>query len=153
MARQRCAIKAIVDEADPITLLQRYQQLAETTKDIVRTDIPSSALDDFVDLAFLVKDAKIRSLVFDTSLIEPAYPDYDLMRELVDEALNPPPADDASSSSRTTASPSPSDPAKTPSPKPEKDAVDDVEDACAYDPARAEKAREKGEPPSLYGKD
>ena len=154
MARQRCAIKAIVDEADPITLLQRYQQLAETTKDIVRTDIPSSALDDFVDLAFLVKDAKIRSLVFDTSLITPAYPDYDLMRRLVDEALNPPPADDASGSApSTTASSSPSDPAETPSAEPTKAAVDDVEDACAYDPAQAEKARQEGEPPSRYGTD
>jgi polyisoprenyl-teichoic acid--peptidoglycan teichoic acid transferase len=153
MARQRCAIKAIVDEADPITLLRRYQRLAETTKDIVRTDIPSSALDDFVDLAFAVKDAKIRSLVFDTSLIDPAYPDYDLIRQLTDEALNPPaPADDASSSApSTTESSSPSDPAETPTPEPEKAAVDDVEDACAYDPAQAEEARAQGEPPSRFG--
>jgi LCP family protein required for cell wall assembly len=150
MARQRCAIKAIVDEADPITLLQRYKQLAETTKDIVRTDIPSSALDDFVDLAFLVKDAKIRSLVFDRSLIDPAYPDYGKIRELTEKALAPPaPSDDATPS--TSAGASPSDPSAEPKPKPKKDAVDDVDAACAYDPAQAAKAREEGEPPSRNG--
>ena len=51
MARQRCVIKAIVEAADPVTLLQKYQELADTTKDIVSTDIPQSALDDFVDVA------------------------------------------------------------------------------------------------------
>jgi LCP family protein required for cell wall assembly len=170
MARQRCAIKAIVDAADPITLLRRYQELAQTTKDIVLTDIPGSALDDFVDLAFLVKDASIRSLVFDTSVIEPAYPDYDLIRELVDRALDPSAARDdggrssspstpatSSPSTPATAAPStapsssPSDPAATPTREPAKEAVDDVDDACAYDPAQAAEARAKGEPPSLYG--
>ena len=152
MARQRCAINAIVAEADPITLLTKYQQLAETTKDIVRTDIPSSALDDFVDLAFLVKDASIRSLVFDTSLIKPAYPDYDKMRRLVDRALNPPPpVGDDSSGSASSTSATPSDPAKTPTPEPDKNPVDDVKDACAYDPAQAAEARAKGEPPSRFG--
>ena len=44
MARQRCTIDAIVDAADPVTLLRSYQELAATTKDIVSTDIPRSAL-------------------------------------------------------------------------------------------------------------
>jgi LCP family protein required for cell wall assembly len=144
MARQRCAIGAIVDEADPITLLRQYQELAATTKDIVSTDIPSSALDDFVGLAFLVKEAPIRSLVFDSSVIDPAYPDYDLMRRLVDEALNPPaPSGDGG--------PLPSDPAATTAPPPDDDRVDDVEDACAYDPKQAAEARAEGEPPSRNG--
>ena len=55
MARQRCTIDAIIDAADPVTLLRQYQELAATTQDIVSTDIPRSALDDFVDLAFLVQ--------------------------------------------------------------------------------------------------
>ena len=58
MARQRCTINAIIDAADPVTLLEQYQEIAATTQDIVSTDIPRSALDDFVDLAFLVKDAE-----------------------------------------------------------------------------------------------
>src|SRR4051794_14170745 len=154
MARQRCAINAIVDEADPITLLSKYQQLAETTKNIVFTDIPSGALADFVDLAFLVKDASIRSLVFDTSLIDPAYPDYAKIRRLTQKALNPPgPAPDDASSSAPSTSVTPSDPAATPTPRADENPVDDVKDACAYAPAQAAEARAEGEPPSLYGKD
>jgi LCP family protein required for cell wall assembly len=149
MARQRCAIKAIVDEADPITLLQRYKQLAETTKDIVRTDIPSSALDDFVDLAFLVKDAKIRSLVFDRSLIDPAYPDYDKIRSIVDEALHPAstPSSSAAPSTTATSTTATSGEAPPPSDSP----VTDVSDACAYDPQQAEAQLAQGEPRTKRG--
>ena len=102
MARQRCTIDAIIEAADPVTLLQQYQELAATTKDIVSTDIPRSALDDFVDLGFLVKDADVRSVVFDSTLIDPAYPDYDQIRQIVEDALAPasdaPPSDAPASS-------------------------------------------------------
>jgi LCP family protein required for cell wall assembly len=143
MARQRCTIDAIVDAADPVTLLQQYQELAATTQDIVSTDIPRSALDDFVDLAFLVQDASIRSVVFDPTVIDPAYPDFDLMRELVQDTLVPqadvPPASPRSTAPATTEPAAPSTPAGP--------AVD-VRDACAYDAARAEAALAAGEPPT-----
>jgi polyisoprenyl-teichoic acid--peptidoglycan teichoic acid transferase len=149
MARQRCTIDAIIDAADPVTLLERYQELAATTQDIVSTDIPRSALDDFVDLAFLVKDAEVRSVVFDDTVIDPAYPDYDRIRAIVDEALSPVPADDAAADGTPTPAPA------TGSPSPEPDApagdpatVTDVADACAYDPVRAAEAMAAGEPPN-----
>jgi LCP family protein required for cell wall assembly len=147
MARQRCAIQGIVDAADPGTLLRQYQQLAATTQDIVFTDIPRNVLDDFVDLAFVVKDAPIRSVVFDANLISPAYPDYDRMRQIVQDALHP----------AATPSPAPADDAPQPTPQktgqpqvqpPASGPVTDVTDACAYDPARAKEALAAGEPPS-----
>src|SRR3954463_8578090 len=148
MARQRCAVKAIVDAADPVTLLAQYQQLAATTQDIVSTDIPRSALDEFVDLAFRVKDAPVRSVVFDVNLISPAYPDYHRMRQIVAQALaptatpSPAPADDSPQTvGRSPAHPSPAQP-------PAAGPVTDVTDACAYDPVRAEEAIAAGKPPS-----
>ncbi|RFU18946.1 LytR family transcriptional regulator [Geodermatophilus marinus] len=152
MARQRCAIAAIIDAADPVTLLRRYQQLAATTQDIVSTDIPRAALDDFVDLGFLVKDATVRSVVFDTSLIDPAYPDYDRIRRIVDDALEAPPADDAPApppepTEPTTAAP-PSGESPPPAPEDGSAPITEVGDACAYDPAQARAAREAGEPPT-----
>ncbi|MGY1848672.1 MULTISPECIES: LCP family protein [unclassified Blastococcus] len=146
MARQRCTISAIVDAADPVTLLQRYQQLAATTEDIVSTDIPRSRLDDFVDLAFLVKDAEIRSVVFDPSVIDPAYPDYDRIRQLVQEAIDPPPA--PAPAPPGDGAPGAEAPGPPEAPEPEDDPVIDVADACAYDPARAAEARAEGEPPT-----
>ncbi len=152
MARQRCTIDAIVDAADPITLLRRYQELAETTKDIVLTDIPSSALDDFVDLAFLVKDADIRSLVLDTSVIDPAYPDYDRIRDIVDRSLNPPAPSGGNGGGDSTGSPTtsaaPSDPATDPTPDGDENPVENVRDACAYDPEQAQEALDAGMPPT-----
>jgi LCP family protein required for cell wall assembly len=152
MARQRCTIDAIIDAADPVTLLERYQELADTTQDIVSTDIPRSALDDFVDVAFLVKDAEVRSVVFDDTVIEPAYPDYDRMRAIVDEALDPAPAADDAAANGTptpTAAPAPSSPTVAPGvPTGEAGAVTDVTDACAYDPVRAAEALAAGEPPN-----
>ena len=40
MLRQRCMVNAIVDEADPLNVLRRYQALAQAGKEILRTDIP-----------------------------------------------------------------------------------------------------------------
>jgi LCP family protein required for cell wall assembly len=155
MARQRCTIDAIIDAADPVTLLERYQELAATTQDIVSTDIPRSALDDFVDLAFLVKDAEVRSVVFDDTVIDPAYPDYDRIRAIVEDALDPAPAtDDDAANGTPTPTPTPAPGSPTPAPgAPAGDAatVTDVADACAYDPVRAAEARAAGEPPSKAG--
>jgi LCP family protein required for cell wall assembly len=151
MDRQRCAIDAIIDAADPVTLLRQYQELAATTEDIVSTDIPRSALDDFIDLGFVVKDASVRSVVFDANLIDPAYPDYDEMRQIVQDAIDPPaaPADGAP----VTAATSPSAPETTEPAAPPASAgpAADVGDACAYDPVRAGEALAQGEPPTRRG--
>ena len=149
MARQRCTIDAIIDAADPVTLLQKYQDLAATTKDIVSTDIPRSALDDFVDLAFLVKDAETRSVVFDSTLIDPAYPDYDQMRQIVEEAIAPPEAAPASDAPASTEPAEPTTDAEVPTTT--EDPAADVADACAYDPAVAQEAMDAGEPPTKNG--
>jgi hypothetical protein len=87
-------------------------------------------------------------VVFDDTLIDPAYPDYDRIRAIVDEAIDPAPtADDAAAEGTPTPTSSSSSP---PSGAPEGDAatVTDVTDACAYDPVRAAEARAAGEPPN-----
>jgi LCP family protein required for cell wall assembly len=155
MARQRCTIDAIIDAAQPVTLLRRYQEIAATTEDIVSTDIPSSALDDFVDLAFLVQDAPIRSVVFDPSVIDPAYPDYDLVRRLVREALTPRPSaptgDVATGSSSSAPATQSTAEATGSGAAPSEDPVAELADACAYDRAQAEAALAAGEPPTKNG--
>lgn len=158
MDRQRCVIGEIVEAADPMTLLSRFQQLAATTQDIVSTDVPQSRLDDLVDLAFEVKDAEIRSVVFDDTVIDPAYPDYDQIRTLVQQALDgssDTPAESTPAEEDVTddgAAPSPTSSAGATSAAPaEPDPAAEVGDACAYDPAQAEAARAEGEPPTRNG--
>jgi LCP family protein required for cell wall assembly len=148
MDRQRCVLDSIVAAADPVTLLTRYQQLAATTTDIVSTDIPQSVLGDFVDLAFLVKDAGIRSVVFDDTVISPAYPDYDQIRLLVQQALGTAPPVTAAPTSAAPAPATTTSAAPTSGAAPTTGAVADVSDACAYDPAAAQAAIDAGEPPT-----
>jgi len=152
MDRQRCVINDIVEAADPLTLPLRYRELAATTQDIVSTDVPQGVLDDMVDLALRVKDAPVRSVVFDTSLIDPAYPDYDEIRMLVRQGLATPvtPTDEATSSMSPTASTGPvPTTARTSSPSPSTSSapLDDTADACDYDPVQARAALADGQPP------
>jgi LCP family protein required for cell wall assembly len=150
MDRQRCVLKAIVDAADPVTLLSRYQELATTTEDIVSTDVPSSVLGEVVDLGLRVKDAEIRSVVFDDTVIDPAYPDYDRIRDLVQEALAPAPP-----TATPTEPAAPTTPGPTPGPTPGSQgnggSATEVGDACAYDPVQAAAARAAGQPPTRTG--
>ncbi|ANH40136.1 Biofilm regulatory protein A precursor [Nocardioides dokdonensis FR1436] len=91
MERQRCAVDAIIDAADPMTLLRRYTDLAEAGMDIVTTDIPRSLLPAFVELGLEMKDAKVRSVVFKPSeRFSSGDPDYDFVRATVAKALDPP---------------------------------------------------------------
>ena len=87
------------------------------------------------------------------SLINPAYPDYDKIRRIVEPTrCHPPPATASSagaSSTRRGAVHRPPSTAATPSgAPPTTNPVTDVKDACAYDPAQAAAARAAGEPPT-----
>lgn len=91
MDRQRCAVNALIEAADPLTLLQRYADLARAGADAVSTDIPRKLGPAFVELLLKVKDAKLRSVVFRSSdKFYSGDPDYDYMRAVVQKALYPP---------------------------------------------------------------
>ena len=91
MGRQRCVIAAAVDQADPATLALAFPKLAASAQEHVETDVRGSELDAFVELGLRVKDGKLRSLPFTDDVITPASADFDAMRDLVQQAINPPP--------------------------------------------------------------
>jgi len=133
MERQRCMIGAIVEEAKPVNLLRRYQDLADAGRRIVRTDIPSDLLPAFVDLATLMKDRDVRSVVFRRSEeFEPSNPDFAWIRQRVRRALRPPAARDPAlrAGGGRPAQPRPT---TSPSEPPPASAVD-TRDSCAYQP-------------------
>lgn len=121
MERQRCMVDAIVEAADPFTLLRRYEGLAHTGADNVLTDIPQELLRDFLDLALEVKDAKLRSVVFQSSArFNPGDPDYDWLHATVQRALVNDPGGGGKSGGKNGGS------EPTPAERPA--------DACAYAP-------------------
>ena len=90
MLRQRCMVNALIDAADPLTVLRRYQDLARAGETILRTDIPRGLMPAFVDLALQVKDTKVRSVAFISSdRFSSGDPDYAWMQSVVAKALGP----------------------------------------------------------------
>jgi polyisoprenyl-teichoic acid--peptidoglycan teichoic acid transferase len=88
MLRQRCMVSAIVDAADPLNVLRRYQDLAKAGKEILRTDVPRDLMPAFVDLALKVKEKKMRSIAFISSdEFFSGDPDFEWMHSVVDKAL------------------------------------------------------------------
>lgn len=90
MLRQRCMVSAIVDAADPLNVLRRYQDLAAAGKEILRTDVPRDLMPAFVDLALKVKEKKMRSIAFVSSdRFFSGDPDFEWMQSVVAKALGP----------------------------------------------------------------
>jgi polyisoprenyl-teichoic acid--peptidoglycan teichoic acid transferase len=90
MLRQRCMVDAIIEEADPLNVLRRYQALAKAGEEILRTDVPRQLMPAFVDLALKVKEKKVRSIAFVSSdRFSSADPDFPWMHSVVAKALAP----------------------------------------------------------------
>lgn len=152
MDRQRCVINAVIRQANPQTVLTRYEAIANASKSIVYTDIPQENLPSLLDLALRVRDAKTRSVVFKSGKkgFVSGNPDFDVMRKRVADALDEtkkaPAQPEAPSAPKTPKkSPSSSSPAtSSPSAEPT-GASENTDETCAYDPAAAKEA--EADPP------
>ena len=103
MRRQRCVAGALMQQADPVGLLQSYPQLAKAVRDNISIDIPREELSAWVDLALRIqKGGSIRSLPLTANVVRPGNPDFAEIRALVKKGLKQPSARPA-----TSASPSP----------------------------------------------
>jgi len=90
MQNQRCVIDAVIRQVNPENVLLRFQDIASAGKKIARTDIPQGLLPALVDLGLKIKDAPIRSVVFQPSdRFNPADPNFAYMRSVVTKALSP----------------------------------------------------------------
>lgn len=129
MRRQRCLIGAIVDQVNPATMLSKYPQLAQVAKQNITTDVAISELPAWVDLVERMQKGGIRSLTFTFDVINVARPNFDKMRALVQDAINPPtPVTPPTTSGTTpTTPPTPKAPATR---APDTGTAVDVKSAC-----------------------
>ncbi|MCG5215750.1 LCP family glycopolymer transferase [Streptosporangium soli] len=88
MARQKCLLNAVARQAGPATLLSGFDRLARAARQAVSTDIPQSLLPGLIELSQRVRDSEIKSLQFVPPLIDPATPDYALIRRKTAESLH-----------------------------------------------------------------
>lgn len=128
--RQRCVVQAVVDQVDPATMLTKYASIARILQENVYTDIPGQNLPAFAELVERVQKAKITSLGFSGKNGFPysSNPDYELVRELVQKAINPPKptakpkaTPTTSKTTPTTSKTTPPDPSATATEKPDVD--------------------------------
>ncbi|PZU48845.1 MAG: transcriptional regulator [Arsenicicoccus sp.] len=111
MRRQRCMVAAVVDQVNPMTMLQRYPQIISAVGDNVLTDLPQDDLDEWAALVLEVQGGTMSSLPFTGANIDTVDPDYSQIRYRVYEALNPPPPAPEPPAEETgaTAAPEPDD--------------------------------------------
>jgi anionic cell wall polymer biosynthesis LytR-Cps2A-Psr (LCP) family protein len=135
MLRQRCMVDALIEEADPLTVLRRYQDLAKAGEEVLRTDVPRRLMPAFVDLALRVKETKVKSVAFVSSdRFFSGDPDYAWVHDVVEEALGRPRAGvtptDSAASDETATAVDPAEPGEEPDPG---DPVR-TRDVCGYHP-------------------
>ena len=88
--RQQCVQQAMLKQLDPATLLAKFEDIADAGTKVVDSNISSSQLGSFVDLAMKAKGKEIRRLTigppdFDASFS--TVPDFDEIHERVDQLL------------------------------------------------------------------
>lgn len=142
MSRQRCVLGAILNQADPASVLFNYTELAESAEATLSTDIPQGSLNALVQVGLRAKSQPVTSVQFVPPLIpDTRNPDFQLIRATVEQAIEtsenlpdpvdqstPPPTDPGTSETPPdTASETPPDTGETPAPGPV-----EVADVCSY---------------------
>jgi LCP family protein required for cell wall assembly len=88
--RQQCVQQAMLKQLDPATLLSKFEDIASAGTKVVESNISSSQLGSFVDLAMKAKGQEIKRLTigppdFDASFS--TVPDFDVIHAKVDQLL------------------------------------------------------------------
>ena len=99
MARQKCVMAAMATQLSPQTVVRNFEGIATASADLISTNLPSSELGTFMELALKAKDQKISTLSLVPPMIDTADPDIALVREKVAQAVatsEDPPAASAS---------------------------------------------------------
>ncbi|MDQ0732909.1 LCP family protein [Arthrobacter sp. B1I2] len=90
IARQQCVQQAMLKQLDPATLLSKFEDIADAGTKVVDSNISSSQLGSFLDLAMKAKGKEAKRLTIGPPDFGPAFstnPDFDQIHERVDQLL------------------------------------------------------------------
>lgn len=94
MERQRCLLRGVANEADPLTILRAFPAIADAIEQYVVTDVPVSFLPDLVRAAATLDASRIATVGFNPPYYGPVrdhkyhpIPDIDRMRWKVRKVL------------------------------------------------------------------
>lgn len=119
MGRQKCLMSAMLEQLSPQTVLVNATRIADSSKNLVSTDIPATELGRFADLTLKARGKQITSVSLVPPVVNTASPDFDVIHELIADAIN----------GRGAPSDAP-DPAASPSEEPGAGTDDDPGDAA-----------------------
>ncbi len=88
MARQKCVMSAMLQQISPQVALRNFQSIAQASSEMLSTDIPSSEVDRFIDLALKARGQRVASLSLVPPMINTGDPDIDLVQEKVAGAID-----------------------------------------------------------------
>ncbi len=88
MARQKCVMTSMLGQVSPQRVLTHFGEIAKASSSMVSTDIPTSEIDVFLDLALKAKDQKIASVSLVPPAINTADPDIAKARRMVSRAID-----------------------------------------------------------------
>lgn len=87
MRRQHEVENAVLKQMDPANVLTHFQAIAGAGEKLVKTDIPSTMLSIYVDLAFKAKKSGIKSLELVPPFVNEIHPDFAAIRAKIKSML------------------------------------------------------------------
>lgn len=88
MGRQKCLMSAMLEQLSPQTVLLNASRIADSSKNLVSTDIPAAELGQFADLTQKARGKQISSVSLVPPVVNTAFPDFDVIHELIAEAID-----------------------------------------------------------------
>ncbi len=88
MARQKCVMNAMLQQISPQVALRNFQSIAKASSEMLSTNIPSSEVDRFIDLALKARGQRVASLSLVPPMINTGDPDIGLVQEKVSAAID-----------------------------------------------------------------
>jgi polyisoprenyl-teichoic acid--peptidoglycan teichoic acid transferase len=131
MRRQRCMVGALVDQVNPVTMLEKYPALAAVAKNNIQSDIAQDELPAFVELVQRMQKGSITSLALTNKNTNVGNPDYAKLHALVQSAIATPHPAPSHPATATPSTPTPTPtPSATASVAPATDDLVSIKDAC-----------------------
>ena len=87
MRRQHEVEQQVLNQFDPATVLTRFQAIAAAGKQMVRTDIPSAMLSQYVELAGKARSLGIKELSLVPPAIDVIHPSFSAIHEMVKKSF------------------------------------------------------------------
>lgn len=87
MRRQHEVEQAVLNQIEPGTVLTRFQQIASAGQKLVRTDIPSAMLSQYVELATKARSLGIKELSLVPPTVDVIHPNFSAIHDMVKSAF------------------------------------------------------------------